>query len=251
MPHTSIQSLTRGLTVLNAVAESERGLGPVAIAEQLGVSPATAHNLIGTLIAAGWLIKSGRPQRLQLGPALDELLRKQRRRALHSHGSHALRQIAAACPRATAVVVEQLGAQLHTRLRIDPSQRGRVQEPAGSVFGSHFSAVTLCWLAFAPAPERALWERMHPLSEANSKTWHGRDDLEAVLERTREAGFVRVERDHPVRVAAPIFSPGGELVAVLGASLMVVENPDDTERNALSTAVCDAAALFTQSLAET
>ena len=44
-----VQSLTRALTILNALAEAEEGMGVTEVAQQVGLPPSTTHRLLTTL----------------------------------------------------------------------------------------------------------------------------------------------------------------------------------------------------------
>src|SRR3981081_4046590 len=55
-----VGSVARALALLDALRESEEGLGVNELARQIGVSPSTASRLLGTLEEAGMVQRDGR-----------------------------------------------------------------------------------------------------------------------------------------------------------------------------------------------
>lgn len=69
---TQIQSAARAARILLFVAESQDGRTAVEVAERLDVSVPTAHHLLNTLVAEGFLVKES-SRRFFLGPEIGAL----------------------------------------------------------------------------------------------------------------------------------------------------------------------------------
>ena len=65
-----VQSLQRGMTILDLVARSGSGLTLMEIADALSVKRPTAFNLTRTLVAQRYLVKTTKPVRFLLGAGL-------------------------------------------------------------------------------------------------------------------------------------------------------------------------------------
>ena len=70
-----IQSLARGLKILEIMAESEFGIGITELAEQLQVDKSTASRLVQTLVKDGFVQRSEDGRTYTLGPTLVNLSR--------------------------------------------------------------------------------------------------------------------------------------------------------------------------------
>ncbi len=60
-----VQSLTRGLTLLEQLADSEGGISLTEISQRAGLAPSTAHRLLNTLADMGFVFQAPDSHRTQ------------------------------------------------------------------------------------------------------------------------------------------------------------------------------------------
>lgn len=73
-----IQSVSRALDILEALAANPQAMKLNAIAEQTGLNVATCHHLLATLVHRGYISRHETSRSYQLGDQLFQLLRHQR-----------------------------------------------------------------------------------------------------------------------------------------------------------------------------
>lgn len=211
-----MRSVDRALDVLLAVARGgESGLGVTEAAARTGLYKSTAHRLLGTLEARGFVRRDPLTERYRLGLASLEL-------AGAYLGGDDL--IAAATP-AMERLRDQLGETVSLYIR-DGHERVRVQKVEGRHAVRRVVQVgqrlPLCLgasgkvlLAYAPEEEvrRVLREHLPDGLDVAS--------LRAQLEQIRAGGFgVSIEEREPgtAAVAAPVRHRDGHVVAALCVS---------------------------------
>jgi IclR family acetate operon transcriptional repressor len=215
----TVQALERGLTIVEAAAESEDGLSLADLAGRLGVRPPTAFNLARTLALRGYLDKSGTPVRYRLGSAAIRLVRVRERRRLVRAGAALFTELARRLPDATLVLAEPLGGELAAALRMDTTTPARLERSPYWSMPPYSTAASLCYLAFWPLSETADHRRRHAFAEYGRARWRTEARLNVFLEQARRRGYVLVQDDPPWRVAAPVRAASGQCVAALGVSL--------------------------------
>jgi IclR family pca regulon transcriptional regulator len=239
-----VQSLDRGLELLEAVAAHPPGLSLAEIAEFLEVSQPSAFNLAATLVNRGYLEKTAKPVRYRLGRAVMALTRSY----LASTGGgpereEVLRELARTLNlgKGGLVICELMAGSFIFTLRAGhpgelPLQRTMQRLPA-----PYHMATPLCLMAFLDPDTRLLVEEVYPFHELGRGFWSGEAELRAYLAQVRREGYVHLERDGPFRVAAPIFDAAGNIAAGLGLSRPRHEELGAAERRGLLEAVREAA----------
>jgi len=209
-----VQSLTRGLRILEAVAEAEDGLGVGQLAAALGLKRPTAHNLARTLAARGYLSAVGEPARYRLGPAMPELLGRHDQRALLRRVEQAMRRGQAATPGASWVYAEATGPEFRVALR----SSSRIERPTRDVLHPYDSATALCFLAFAGDGLRAAHAERYPFASYHGEVWESTHQLEAFIATARRRGYAQppAPRQGGFRISAPVFGANHELHGMLG-----------------------------------
>lgn len=222
MPHSQlVQSVLRGLDILEAVGASQDGLALRELSDRLGLKGPTVHNLARTLAARGFLQKTVDPPRYRLGRAVVELARLQADDVLARRAAGVIRRLFARLDRATVTLNRPVGGEVVTVLRISPERPGLLERPRGRSMHPYGTASALLFQALWTEAERAAYRRRYPFWEYGAHLWGSPQRLERILARARRNGYaaVRLGEGGIYPVAAPVFGEGGELLAAVGASV--------------------------------
>lgn len=228
MKDNLVQSLSRGIDILRYIAGSEDGRRVNEIAEEIGVKPPAAYNLIRTLVSRGLVEK--RNSKYQLGPAISELASSHHKRRIVTSAGKVMADLAGRFPEFTFVFSELAGREIRVRLLLSPDCPSYVQEPADMTFQFYATASGLLFQAFADDQTLENIRAESPFSEDGIKLWNSLDDLEKELSKFRKQGHVIKPFDEGslYAVAVPVFDGRKRMVAALGASArkkVLRENP--------------------------
>ncbi|EIP99668.1 transcriptional regulator [Opitutaceae bacterium TAV1] len=213
-----IQSISRAVRILFAVAGAEGGRSIEQIAETTGLNPSTAYRLIRTLENDKMLVRSTRPLRFLLGEAVGELKRLDDERHLIAVAGRVLVSWQAKLPEANFGLVERIGLESCERVRVSAARPGamiirrtKLHEPYGKVS-------PMLFLAYAAPDEQEEFFRRHPFEPAGRKLWGDLTKLHGFLADTCRRGYALPEFPEAkwFRVSVPIFAKGGHLVAAVG-----------------------------------
>ena len=212
-----VQSLTRGLEILEAVAASDGGLTVAQVADALGLKRPTAHNLVRTLAARDYLRVVAGPARYRLGPAFQDLLTQHAERSLMQRVEQSLLEGHLASPGTSWLYVEAGNPELRVNCRIDRDAR-RVYRPTRDVLHPYGSATGLCAYAFAGDPQREVFRARYPFEAYRGGVWEGFEQFEAFAVRARGRGYAQPPdgADGGFRISAPVLSPNGDLLGMIG-----------------------------------
>ena len=216
----AVQSLLRGMEILELLARSEWGLSLQDVCEQTGLKPTTAHNLLRTLSMRGFVARDARPVRYRIGSALPELVHLRSRRQFLRRAAEQLRQLARRHLGGTFTLSEIAERQVVVALRLSADRPDRVSEPRGQVLSPYTTACGLAYQAFAAPSAREEYRQAHPFWEHVGRLWESPEMLESFLLQARRNGYVSVSfrGEHVFKASAPVYGDGGELVALLGGS---------------------------------
>ncbi len=213
-PRRAVGSVTRALAIIDALAESDQGLGVNELARRIGVNPSTASRLLATLEQAGIVERaSGGPYRLglRLLALSDRVLaqldvREQARPWL----SWLVEQTGE-----TATLSVPGGAEAITVDFVPSSSTVVSMARVGRPSVPHATAAGKVMLAFGPSHEVQGQE----LTAYTERTITDPAALERELEQVREEGIAEAvgEREPDLSaLAAPVLARGGGLVAIVG-----------------------------------
>lgn len=229
-----VQSLQRGMTIVDLVARSGSGLTLMEIADTLGVKRPTAFNLTRTLVAQRYLVKTTKPVRFVLGAAILENAEAWRHREIARQFEDLVRRLAADVPYATVVLAEAMGDEVVAVHLIEKNRPGVVQHSATRRLAPYVHASTLCFLAFWPPEEERAYETRYPFGEYGRGVWGDELRLREFLKDARAKGFVAL--DAPTGrflVGFPVYSQEGNLLAAVGVSVATEHSLTHEEKNAI------------------
>ena len=211
-----IQSLQRGLTILDYLAERRAPIRTSEVAARLCIDKASASRLLATLQASGYADR-GVDRRYVLGKKLnghDDVGQIEELIALREK-THPLLEtlvdMAGECAHMAVLVADKVWYVD----KVASPQVLRVDHPVGALAPLHCTALGKVFLAFgshAVPPD---------LQRFTAHTLTDRTALEANLDEARQNGFASDDEEYSpgVRcVAAPIRRDDGSLVAAVGLS---------------------------------
>ena len=217
------------MALLDALADSETGLGVNELARRIGVNPSTASRLLATLEQGRLVERSpGGPYRLGLklvalsDRVLTQLDVRTRARPL-------LARLVADTGETATLSVPGDGEAITVDFVPSPSSvvsMARVGRPSIP----HATAAGKVMLAFDTPPARRPAKALTAYTE---RTITRPDVLAAELAAVRDRGWAEAvgEREPDLgAVAAPVFGRGGELVAILGIQGPASRLPAPTRR---------------------
>jgi DNA-binding IclR family transcriptional regulator len=216
-----IQSLVRGLRVLQEVARSEDGLTAKEISDALNLSRPTAHNLATTLLSERFLMKHEKPTRYALGSAAGELLHTAAENRRRSLARKLILDLVARDSGAGYIYAEAGNDEMRLVWRVDFTRPGVIEMPDREVNHPYDTAAALIFHAFAAAPQAEALRRRYRFEDFGRSIWDTRRDFDAFLDEVRQEGGVYrpwASQRELRAAAAPIFDRRGTtLVGTLGA----------------------------------
>lgn len=215
---TQIQSLQRGMRILELVSQSADGLALPELARRMDLGKTTVHNLARTLLLSGYLVQRRDPLRYVGGPALFALAGRQRLHALHERAAPVLSALSEEFDGLPALLVEAAGTEVRVVLRAIGGRPGGVERPLDRFSPPYANATSLLFIAFWNEEERRAFEVRYPFWEFAAHLWADEAELENRLKEVRTQGYAAVEQGQgrAFPVAFPIFSERGELLAAIG-----------------------------------
>ncbi|HBC87973.1 MAG TPA: hypothetical protein DCZ94_13565 [Lentisphaeria bacterium] len=219
MKDNLVQSLSRGIDILRFIAESEDGRRVNEIADEIGVKPPAAYNLIRTLASRGLVEK--RNSKYQLGPAIADLASSHLKRRLITSAKKSMMSLSTKFPEFSFVLSELSGREISVRLLLSTDCPSYVQEPSGMSFQFYATASGLLFQAFVDDETLETIRESSPFSEDGIKLWNSLDELEKSLLKIRKEGHAVKPFDESslFAVAVPVFNDKRRVIAAIGASV--------------------------------
>ncbi|NQU44256.1 helix-turn-helix domain-containing protein [bacterium] len=227
-----VQSLSRGLEILQFLAHAEGAASLGDVANALGVKKPTAHNLLRTLASQGFVEQSGRGY--GLGWAISELAMVERNGDLLHRAAGEIRELYGGFPQGTLIFSEVLRDRTVVSLRMSPDQRGILQRPAGLSFGLYVSVSGLVAQAFATPDHLDQMRLRESFWEHGARVWGSLEHLGSFLEDVREKGYGEFPFDgeSALRLGFPVRRGDWEPVGVLGMHLTWTRGSQASRRDA-------------------
>jgi len=237
-----IQSVGRALLLLDWLAEGQAAGEVCALqdaADRLGVPASTAHNLLKTLSAAGYVARGARGY--ELGVKCAALARASRLTA--DAAAETLDRLAASTGE-SCVLATLLAGRRRVIGRVEGHSLVRVGAAVADGDRDRFWDLETgrVLAAFADEAELAAIVELHGLP---GEAWDGIDSpeaLDAALADLRSAGFAEeaAGKREIVALAAPVIDPHGQLLGALGLYLPAYR-ADEAHLSSLKSALALAA----------
>ncbi len=210
-----IQSLARGLRILEILAASSKGVSVTELAEALELDKGSASRLVATLANYSYAEKDPISRRYLLGPQVVCLSRSLLARLpLREVARPFLRELMEKTGECAHVGIPAQGKVLYID-QVESAASLRVNAEVGSLAPLHCTALGKAMLAFSRMPLPAQLQRF------TEHTLVTNDSLRRSLEKVKEQGFAvdDEEFDLGVRcVAAPIFDYREKVIGSIGIS---------------------------------
>jgi IclR family acetate operon transcriptional repressor len=209
-----VQSVLRAIDILEVIAGKETGISLNYLARALNLNRKTTHNLLRTLAHRGYLTKKSSPPVYRLGAAMDAL-RAQQARWTREVLLPAIRRGVRLSrkTRGSVVVSGFAGGEVLGRFAC----RGGAEEPFARVTFSPMPPYgsALAYEAFMDRATLTDYRAAHPMTDADADYWRSLDMVDDLLARVRAEGYLAFLRSGVFRVAAPVFTPEGDVTATI------------------------------------
>ncbi|HBY22180.1 MAG TPA: IclR family transcriptional regulator [Propionibacteriaceae bacterium] len=219
----SVQSITRALEIIEAMASTGRAIGITDIAEMVDLPLPTIHRILHTLIASGYVFQTSRRQ-YALGARLINLSRYAGG-ALGVTLRPYLTKVVDACGESAAIaMLDQDFARYISHVPAEHAMRMFTE--IGNQISLHASGVGKAILASMPPKEAEAIINRAGLRRFTTNTITDPEMLRQELEVIRREGFARDREEHEVGVycvAVPIAGPVRLAVSVSGPPARLTE----------------------------
>ncbi len=210
-----IQSLAKGLKILNLLEHSRQGMGTTEVANQLDIDKSSASRLLHTLANYGFVEQDEATARYLLGPQLVTLgQRLLNRITLRDHARPYLYELVDKTGECAHLAIQAQRQALYID-QVESTAALRVESEIGTLAPLHCTALGKTLLAFG---EVRIPDELQPYTR---RTVADRSSLAAQLEQTRKRGYAidDEEYNYGVRcVAAAVYDHQGKLVGAVGIS---------------------------------
>ena len=210
-----IQSLARGLKILNLLAHARNGLGTTEVANQLSIDKSSSSRLLHTLANYGFVEQDEDTARYLLGPRLATLGQHLLNRiTLRDHARPYLHELVEKTGECAHLAIQAQGQALYID-QVESTAALRVESEIGTLSPLYCTALGKALLAFGGG--RVPME----LKPYTQRTVVDSSTLELQLGQTVRRGYAidDEEYNYGVRcVAAPVFDHRGALAGAIGIS---------------------------------
>ena len=212
---SEVQTLARGLVVLEKLAEAPNGLGITELAEEFGVDKGNMSRLLQTLASYGFAEKDEESRKYTLGPQIVRLSRLVlTRMPLRETAKPFLKELVAATGECAHLAIVAQGQALYIDQEESPSSL-RVTTGTGTLAPLYCTALGKVLLSFTriPLPDT--------LQVYTARTITDPIMLQHHLEMVRNQGYAVDDEEYEVGVrciAVPVYDYRDKCVAAVGIS---------------------------------
>lgn len=215
-----VQSLLRGLELLQIVAAAPAGLTLSEISDKAKLQKSTAYNLLRTLCAKGFLEKTS-DNRFVKGIALTALVSGGKDALLLEKAARALQIMQEKNPEAVLIFTALENGVAKVKLRFSPDRPGELQWWSNRHFPPYLSVTALALQAANPE-QSALIEEQYPFEEYGEAIWGNEEVFQEELAKILHRGYCWKQKSN--QIAAAFILPEG---FVLGISIVRDKNSAD------------------------
>jgi IclR family acetate operon transcriptional repressor len=249
-----VQSLQRGLRMLEIIAGSREGVSLKELAKGIGCSTPAAFHLVHTLVDGGFATREENPVRYRLGEQMRRLVESQQRDRFSRIARNCMCELGRKLPGASIYLSEYIGGSVVVRAYLSSSgSEPAVFEENNRILPPYASAGSLAHLAFWSQEIREDYETRYPFVSYGIGYWRSRARYDEALRELRESRMFVMPEPSPLtlKLALPLFYPSG----ALSAALTVHGNLKSAagmarKRKELLAAAQNASETFTQKLAQ-
>lgn len=212
---SKIQSLSRGLTIIELLGKSNSSMGITELSKILDIDKSSVTRLMQTLVEHQFAMKDPLSRRFLLGPKVEEIVHRKRKGGPLKKISTPLLQD----------LMERTGENSHVAIfsqdrclvvaDIESTAQLRVVSGEGRLIPNHCTAIGKCLIAFGNNPLPRELETHTP------RTITSTEQLKLHLEQIRSRGYAVDDEEHEYGVrclAAPVYNERGEGIASIGIS---------------------------------
>lgn len=216
-----IQSLKRGLEILETIAGKENGLTRSEINRETGLHPSTAYHLLRTLSASGYLAYDDATRKYRIGVKVFQL-------AATAWNERQLLEVALPC---LATLARETGETSHLAVlhrgevivvgKIDGGSPFQLNERVGYPRPAHCTALGKVLLAYSQEADQAAFLAAGHFEVRTPKTITAPARLKRELEKVRSHGYAVDDEEFAEGnrcVAVPVRNFTSEVVAAIGIS---------------------------------
>ncbi len=212
---TEIQSLARGLKILDLLGQTQDGSSITEVAEYLGVDKGSASRLVSTLAQYGYVEKNEITRRYHVGPQVVSLSRSVLTRLpMREAAKPFLRQMMERTGECAHLAVPAQGKVLYID-QVESPVTLRVNAQVGTMNPLHCTALGKVLLAYGDLDIPSDLAPFTPNTITDSET------LRRHLEEIRRQGFAVDDEEFDIGVrciAVPVFDFRGKAVGAIGIS---------------------------------
>lgn len=212
---SEIQTLARGLVVLERLADAPNGLGITELAEEFGVDKGNMSRLLKTLASYGFAEKDEDSRKYILGPQIVRLSRiVLTRMPLRETAKPYLKELVVATGECAHLAIAAQGQALYIDQEESPSSL-RVTTGVGTLAPLYCTALGKVLLSFAhaPLPDNLPAYTVRTITDPALLQHH--------LEQVRNQGYAVDDEEYEIGVrciAVPVFDYRDKCVAAVGIS---------------------------------
>ncbi len=218
----SVQSLTRGLRILDALAEADGDLGMQEISRRVDLNISTVFRLIQTLEECGLVGKDRETGRYRVGmKLLGWSSRVLQAMDIRRQATPFLQELNEETRETVHLTVRDGDAAMYA-VKFDSPIPLRIYSELGKRAPLHCTGVGKVLLAFTSREDRHSWLQRNSLHKFTQSTITEKKRLEKELGKISSQGYALDNEEHEPHVrcvAAPVFDYTGNIVAAISVTV--------------------------------